>query len=188
MKVGRPSGVRGRRGEGRERVLNAAMELIGERGFASTSLQLIADRVGVTKAAVYHQFHAKDEIALTLLEPLLEAWQGLIESVEQHEAGLPRRRAAARGIVDVAVAQRRVISALIGDPDLVRVAETHPEWCGLRARIDDALAGPEPTSTQLLEAALVLHGVSRAVGDPRLSGLDAGELRAALRAIVERLL
>lgn len=35
------------------RVLDAALALISDRGVSATSLQMIADRIGVTKAAVY---------------------------------------------------------------------------------------------------------------------------------------
>jgi AcrR family transcriptional regulator len=45
-----------RQGEGplstRERLLATALRLIAEHGFDGTSLQMIADEVGVTKAAV----------------------------------------------------------------------------------------------------------------------------------------
>ena len=52
----------GPRGQGRARVLNAALELFAEHGVSGTSLQMIADHLGVTKAAVYHQFNTKEEI------------------------------------------------------------------------------------------------------------------------------
>jgi AcrR family transcriptional regulator len=42
------------------RVLDAALDLISEHGVSGTSLQMIADAVGVTKAAVYHQFKTKE--------------------------------------------------------------------------------------------------------------------------------
>ena len=46
------------------RILVAALDLFAEHGVSGTSLQMIADALGVTKAAVYHQFKTKDEIAL----------------------------------------------------------------------------------------------------------------------------
>ena len=39
-------------GVGRERVLDASLELFAERGVAGTSLQMIAERLGLTKRAV----------------------------------------------------------------------------------------------------------------------------------------
>lgn len=50
------------------RILDAALELISEHGAAGTSLQMIADAIGVTKAAVYHQFKTKEAIIIALTE------------------------------------------------------------------------------------------------------------------------
>jgi AcrR family transcriptional regulator len=52
-------------------VLDAALELFAEHGVSGTSLQMIADHMGVTKAAVYYQFQAKEQIVLAVLEPAL---------------------------------------------------------------------------------------------------------------------
>ncbi|WP_156765397.1 TetR/AcrR family transcriptional regulator, partial [Mycobacterium sp. 1245852.3] len=46
----------------RTRVLDAALDLIANHGVSGTSLQMIADAVGITKAAVYHQFRTKEQI------------------------------------------------------------------------------------------------------------------------------
>ena len=51
---GHPS-LRGRTA-GAQRVLDAALDLFSEHGFAGTSLQDIADRLVLTKAAVYYHF------------------------------------------------------------------------------------------------------------------------------------
>lgn len=59
-------------GVGRERVLDASLELFAERGVAGTSLQMIAERLGLTKAAVYHHFRTKDAIVLEVLRPGLD--------------------------------------------------------------------------------------------------------------------
>jgi clan AA aspartic protease (TIGR02281 family) len=50
------------------RVLDAALDLISEHGVSGTSLQMIADSMGVTKAAVYRQFKSKDDIVIALTE------------------------------------------------------------------------------------------------------------------------
>ena len=39
---------------------------------SGTSLQSIADGLGVTKAAVYHLIACKDDIALAVAEPVIE--------------------------------------------------------------------------------------------------------------------
>jgi AcrR family transcriptional regulator len=54
---------------GQQRVLEAALDLFAEHGVSGTSLQMIADRMGVTKAAVYHQFRTKEEIVFAVIDP-----------------------------------------------------------------------------------------------------------------------
>jgi AcrR family transcriptional regulator len=48
------------------RVVDAALLLFGEHGIAGTSLSMIAEAIGVTKAAIYHQYNTKDEIVLAV--------------------------------------------------------------------------------------------------------------------------
>ncbi len=58
---------RGRpRGSTRERILDVALELFNEQGYDSASLRDIADRLGVTKAALYYHFERKEDILLEL--------------------------------------------------------------------------------------------------------------------------
>lgn len=50
----------------RERVLDVALDLFIEQGFDGTSMREIAERVGVTKAALYYHFQSKDDILMAL--------------------------------------------------------------------------------------------------------------------------
>src|SRR5262245_49858101 len=52
--------------ETRERILDVALELFNEQGYDKTSLREIADRLGVTKAALYYHFERKEDILLEL--------------------------------------------------------------------------------------------------------------------------
>ena len=54
------------------RIISAALELFAQNGVGGTSLQMIADAIGVTKAAVYHQYNTKDEIVLAAAEAELD--------------------------------------------------------------------------------------------------------------------
>jgi len=58
---------RGRpRGSTRERILDVALELFSSQGYDQTSLREIAERLGVTKAALYFHFERKEDILLEL--------------------------------------------------------------------------------------------------------------------------
>ena len=51
----------------RREILDAAVEVFGRRGYASGSLQEIADRVGMTHAGVLHHFGSKHQLLLEVL-------------------------------------------------------------------------------------------------------------------------
>ncbi len=53
----------------RQRILDVSAELFVDQGYDGTSLREIAERLGVTKAALYYHFSSKDQILRALLEP-----------------------------------------------------------------------------------------------------------------------
>jgi TetR/AcrR family transcriptional regulator len=62
----------------RTRALAAATRLFAERGFDGTSIQLIADEVGVSKPAVLHHFPSKEDLRRAVLDAILQHWQGVL--------------------------------------------------------------------------------------------------------------
>jgi AcrR family transcriptional regulator len=66
----------------RARIQEVAIELFIEHGYEATSLREIAERLGVTKAALYYHFKSKEEIVQSLLQDqaarldALIAWGG----------------------------------------------------------------------------------------------------------------
>lgn len=50
----------------RRRILDAALGLFTEQGYDGTSLRQIAEKLGVTKAALYYHFQSKEDILLAL--------------------------------------------------------------------------------------------------------------------------
>ena len=66
MRRGRP------RSETRKQaILQAAFELLGERGLAATSMDAVAERAGVSKATIYRWWDSKELLAL---DALYAAW------------------------------------------------------------------------------------------------------------------
>ncbi len=70
---------RGRRGNTRQRIQDTALELFAEQGYEKTSLREIAERLGVTKAALYYHFKSKEEIVVSLFKDLTQPIEDLIE-------------------------------------------------------------------------------------------------------------
>lgn len=68
-----------RRGNTRQRIQDVALELFAEQGYEKTSLREIAERLGVTKAALYYHFKTKEEIIVSLFEDLTQPIEDLID-------------------------------------------------------------------------------------------------------------
>ena len=68
-----------RRGNTRQRIQDVALELFAEQGYEKTSLREIAERLDVTKAALYYHFKTKEEIIVSVYEDLTQPIEELIE-------------------------------------------------------------------------------------------------------------
>lgn len=64
----------------RQRILDAAQELILEYGFSATTVDKVLEAAGVSKGAFFHYFSSKQDLGRTLLERYAEADQRLLES------------------------------------------------------------------------------------------------------------
>ncbi|MFC4506284.1 MULTISPECIES: TetR/AcrR family transcriptional regulator [Streptomyces] len=68
-----------RRGNTRQRIQDVALELFAEQGYEKTSLREIAERLDVTKAALYYHFKTKEEIIVSIFQDLTKPIEELIE-------------------------------------------------------------------------------------------------------------
>ncbi|MEE1797905.1 TetR/AcrR family transcriptional regulator [Streptomyces sp. NPDC101062] len=67
-----------RRGNTRQRIQDVALELFAEQGYEKTSLREIAERLDVTKAALYYHFKTKEDILVSLFQDLTRPIDELI--------------------------------------------------------------------------------------------------------------
>ena len=63
----------------RQQILETAQRLFTELGYDATSLQMIADEMGLTKAAVYYHFRAKNEILDAIMLPGVQRLKALLD-------------------------------------------------------------------------------------------------------------
>lgn len=89
-----------RRGNTRQRIQDVALELFAEQGYEKTSLREIAERLDVTKAALYYHFKTKEEIIVSLFEDLTQPIQDLIEWGRQQPHTLETKREIIRRYSD----------------------------------------------------------------------------------------
>lgn len=177
-------------GVGRERVLEASLDLFAERGVAGTSLQMIAERLDLTKAAVYHHFRTKDAIVLEVLRPGLDELEEVVRGAWRVSEPARRAGVVVRGLADIMVAQRRRYQVMMADPAVAPVLAGDPGTARTFARMEAALLGPAPDPERRLAVGLFLAALD-APARPALrfdDELSAATVHAAVIALGEHLL
>jgi len=170
------------------RIVSAAVSLFAEHGVGGTSLQMIADVIGVTKAAVYHQFRTKDEIVIAVAEAELDRLAAAIDAAEAEPGPGSAREALLIRIIDLAVARRRMESTLVGDPVLVRFFAHHEPFRRVMGRLYRLLMGEDAGDEARTQAAMLTAALGGAVMHPLLADLDDDTLRSQLLHLARRFL
>lgn len=176
------------RGFARERVLEAALSLFAEHGVNGTSLQMIADRLGVSKAAVYYQFHSKDEIVLAVIQPVFDDMVRLVRIAEAMSTPEAQREAAVSGMVEMAVRHRRVTAVFHGDPVIDGLVHSRDELQDTIERLTGILLGPDPDTAGRICMSVLAAGVYGSATDPALNDVTDEELHRVLLDCAQRLL
>lgn len=167
------------------RILDAALGLIAEHGVGGTSLQMIADAIGVTKAAVYHQFKTKEQIVVALTERELG---GLEETLEAAEADPVRARELLLDrVIDIAIERRGAASTLQFDPVIVRLLGEYQPFQQFIQRLYSVLVGDAGDDSRVL-AAMLSGAIAVGVVSPIVADIDDETLRSQLRRITARLM
>jgi len=170
------------------RIIAAALGLFAKHGVGGTSLAMIADEVGVTKAAVYHQFKTKDEIVLAAAEAELAKLQAVVDEAEAQPTRKRARDTLITGIAALAVASRHSMGVVLRDPVIVGFFTDHKEFQHTMDRMCRLLVGDATTHEARVSAAMLTAAISGAVMHPFVAGLDDDTLRAQLEQLARRFL
>ena len=73
-------------------ILEAAMELFHERGYANTSVEDVASAVGILKGSLYHYIDSKEDLLYRVVEQVHESVQGIMQDVEARADRSPLQR------------------------------------------------------------------------------------------------
>ncbi|MDY6996254.1 MAG: helix-turn-helix domain-containing protein [Actinomycetota bacterium] len=170
------------------RVLDAALKLIAEHGVSGTSLQMIADAMNVTKAAVYRQFKTKEEIVIAITEREMSTLEDAVEAAEAEGHPMRAREVLLERMIDQAIERRGVVSVLQFDPVIIRLQAEHEPFQRFIERLYAALLGTEAGVEARFHAAMLSSAISVAVMHPLVADLDGDTLRAQITAMTRRML
>lgn len=110
----------------RVRLLEAAAQVIAEKGFEGSSLEAIARRAGMTRGAIYANFRNRDELFLAVVET---RWRPIMPRFEERSSYADQMGALAQAVVAALPARK---AAAVGAASFNAYALTHEP---MRARL-----------------------------------------------------
>ena len=178
-----------RRTDTREQIQSVALELFAEKGYDRASLREIAERLHVTKAALYYHFRTKDDILASVIEDFLLHLDALVEwahgqpsDVDVREEVLRRYSALLTG--RTAQLARFMREGMTKIPELALGMKIRAHF----AALIDVLAGPGESTENRLRAQVALAALQLAtLSDPDLepAGDETDRRAAALKIATE---
>jgi AcrR family transcriptional regulator len=148
----------------RARIQQVAVELFTEHGYEGTSLREIAERLGVTKAALYYHFKSKEDIVASLVEDYYGELDELIAWGRSQPASSDTRREILRRYVQIVASGDKAFRMLQQNQAAVHTmasARSRGELFKERMHsLIDVLAGPDPSREDRLRAAMTIGGIS----------------------------
>jgi len=171
----------------RAEIRAVAAELFAQRGFEQTSLREIAERLGITKAALYYHFPSKNELMASLVEPLIEDLRLLATEVEQVDGEVQHDpRPIVEKFFEICMRHRLVLRGLVRDVHAVQELEILPVMVHWRERVDAVLVGSDDPVDRV-RAVVALGGLQDTVAifdDAELAVVREAAIAAAMRALL----
>jgi AcrR family transcriptional regulator len=167
------------------RILPTALTLFGEHGYHGTSMQRIADALGVTRAAFYYHYASKQDLLRAIAEPLVAAFEDL---AERSEGGRHDVDTVLAGYLDVILAHGRLMRFVANDAAVQADADVGVRLRSAFDRITGALAastgGPDRDVRAACAIGAVTAGVTQGAGSVEHRPLILAAAHAALRSSV----
>jgi AcrR family transcriptional regulator len=177
----------------RERILDVALDLFTDQGFDGTSMREIAERLNITKPAIYYHFASKDEILMALHMRLHEFGKAALARLAGQTVTLQIWGSLLNELLDQMLAQRKIF--LMHERNQAALEKLHSkdhddEHDDIQQRLQQALADPSLSLRDRVRMACSLGAVFGGLfmaGDAfdNVSSAELGSLvRDAVRDVV----
>ncbi|MBR2687644.1 MAG: TetR/AcrR family transcriptional regulator [Aquamicrobium sp.] len=154
----RPTKTNPDRGDARNRLLDAARDVIRARGFTATSVEDLCQAAEVTKGAYFHHFKSKDALGIAAADDWSAGTTAFFAAAPYHAPDDPLERVLAyvafrKSIIEGEIAQ---FSCLVG----TMVQEVYATSPAIREACGRSILGHAATLEADIEAARTKHRVS----------------------------
>ncbi len=150
----------GRSAHTKEAILESALSLFAQKGYAGTSMAELAVHLGLSKAAIYHHFENKEALFHALVDSLADDMEKLLEVHESAPPNTFERSNLLRGFAEVLNSHREIMHLapmhMVGaPPDFTNRANK------LMGRMQKLLVGKNPTDESALRARSAIVIIAR---------------------------
>lgn len=177
----------GRRGSGRQKIIDAASDLARETGPGNLSLDAVAARAGVSKGGLLYHFPTKTRLLEAMVGKFLEEFAEELSTREATRAQSPDRLIAA--YLDLFVEQYAcqrpppsgILAALAEDPGFIAPVRR------LERSLLDRMTAESADFPMALIVYLAIHGIRsmQLLGLDSLTGEDVATAIARLREMID---
>lgn len=153
----RPTKQSPERGNAKTRLLEAARDIIRQKGFAATSVDDLCQAAGVTKGAFFHHFKTKDALGVAAAEFWAETTSAMFAEAPYHQSDDPLDRVLAyldfrKSIIE---GETFAFTCLVG----TMTQEVHASAPAIRDACADSILGHAATLEADIEAARAQCGI-----------------------------
>ena len=173
----------------RERILDVALDLFTDQGFDGTSMREIAERLHISKPAIYYHFASKEEILMALHMRLHEFGKAALARLTGQTVTLQAWGSLLNEVLDQMLAQRKIF--LMHERNQAALEKLHrkdhdDEHDDIQQRFRQALADPSLSLRDRVRMACSLGAVFGAlfVAGDAFDNVSSAELGSLVREVV----
>jgi AcrR family transcriptional regulator len=186
-----------RNADTREDIRLVALELFAENGFEQTSLRQIAERLDITKAALYYHFPSKDELLAELARPMIDDLEAFLAHVRENGPGdagdllrrylelCHRHRKLLQSVLREPAVLARLLQSVLREPAVLARLGVLTTVLYRRLEVDRALVGSDRPADRV-RAIIAFGGLQDCavlLGDEPLESYADAAVASALRAL-----
>ena len=172
------------RSDTRQRIQDVARELFLQQGVQRTSLQDIADKLGITKPALYYHFPSREDLVRSILVPLIDEGEQFVDDQERRRD--TDARELLRGYFDFHYRHRQDMVIVLAELTMLADLGLIDKVLAWRDRLGKLVFGPRPTLAQSTRAVVAFGGLQDCClqfPDTPYEELREASVQAALAAL-----
>jgi AcrR family transcriptional regulator len=145
------------RSDTRERIQEVARELFKQQGMQRTSLQDIADKLGITKPALYYHFASREDLLRSIVQPLIDEAERFLADHESSRGATARE--LLEGYFDFHFEHRGDLVLIVTELTTLADLGLIDQLLAWRDRLGKLVFGRRPTLAQSARAVIAFGGL-----------------------------